>query len=122
MVLKEGVDIEQGTHQELLAIENGVYSGLVNAQKLDVLAEDEHGASDIPHEPKNDVQSGNIAVHSQELDGDKDQRNKSRGFLGSIGLFLYEQRAHWLFYLLALIGAAGGGCKCGIFHQSGFVS
>lgn len=110
IVMKGGVDIEQGTHEELLAIENGVYHGLVNAQKLD-LQDDETGASDATEELKEDLKPTDPMVQHKQ-DDSKSPQTKNRGFFGSIGLFLYEQRAHWQFYLPAVISAAGAGGKC----------
>ncbi|OOF91973.1 hypothetical protein ASPCADRAFT_509887 [Aspergillus carbonarius ITEM 5010] len=107
IVMKGGVDIEQGTHEELLAIENGVYHGLVNAQKLD-LQDDETGASDATEELKEDLKPTDPMVQHKQ-DDSKSPQTKNRGFFGSIGLFLYEQRAHWQFYLPAVISAAGAG-------------
>lgn len=39
------------------------------------------------------------------------RKYKKIGFFRSIGLILYEQRSHWLFYSLTLLGAAGAGCR-----------
>jgi ATP-binding cassette subfamily B (MDR/TAP) protein 1 len=36
---------------------------------------------------------------------------KPKGLIRSFGLLLYEQRKHWLWYAILLIGCAGGGCK-----------
>ena len=37
---------------------------------------------------------------------------KQRGLIRAVGLFLYEQRAHWLLYLLTVAAAAGCGGEC----------
>lgn len=111
VVLKGGVDIEQGTHEGLLEIENGVYSGLVNAQKLEILAEDDPGTGEMANDLKDEDQSIRTGLHEQDRDENQGEANKSRGFFGSIGVLLYEQRAHWPMYLLAVVGAAGAGCK-----------
>ncbi|OJZ79501.1 hypothetical protein ASPFODRAFT_718973, partial [Aspergillus luchuensis CBS 106.47] len=108
IVLKGGVDIEQGTHEELLGIEDGVYSSLVNAQRVDLL-HDETDISDMTEEPKEDLETTTDSI-CQSVDEDGMQLlTKSRGFLGSVGLFLYEQRAQWRFYLPVLISTAGAG-------------
>lgn len=122
VVLKGGVDVEQGTHEELLAVENGVYSGLVNAQKLEVLAEDEANTREITNILKEEDQSLKVNSHEREQDGSQGDKRKRRGFFGSIGLLLYEQRAHWPLYLLALIGAAGAGGKCLKLHPTRLIN
>lgn len=111
VVLKGGVDTEQGSHEELLEIPDGLYSGLVNAQKLDILAEDEPNTSDTTNEFEEEDQYVVAVPHKQEQDKGKVGKMKSRGLFRSIGLLLYEQRKHWLLYLLTLGSAAGAGCK-----------
>ncbi|RAK97348.1 ABC transporter ATP-binding protein [Aspergillus ibericus CBS 121593] len=107
IVMKGGVDIEQGTHEELLAMEDGVYYNLVNAQKLHLLEDDETGTSDVTEALMEELKP--VDDTSQYRQDDKEPCKKGRSFFGSIGLFLYEQRAHWRFYLPALMGAAGAG-------------
>lgn len=112
VVLKFGVDIEQGTNDELLAVANGVYSGLVNAQKLEFSEEDGTSTAEIAHDFKEGDQSVQGGLEERKQEWGDGETYKSRGFFGSVGLLLYEQRAHWLLYLLTLISAAGAGCKC----------
>ncbi|OJZ79636.1 hypothetical protein ASPFODRAFT_148809 [Aspergillus luchuensis CBS 106.47] len=109
IVVKGGVDIEQGTHEELLEIEDGVYSSLVNAQRVNLLQDDETDISDMAEESKEDLEAiGDLISESINDDG-LQLTKKSRGFFRSIGLFLYEQRAQWQLYLPVLISAAGAG-------------
>ncbi|PYI09402.1 lipid A export ATP-binding/permease protein msbA [Aspergillus sclerotiicarbonarius CBS 121057] len=108
IVMKGGVDIEQGTHEELLAVEDGVYYNLVNAQRLELLEDDETGTSDVTEELVEELKPVEDTT-SQHGENDNEAGRKSRSFFGSIGLFLYEQRAHWRFYLPAVMGAAGAG-------------
>ncbi|PYI19029.1 lipid A export ATP-binding/permease protein msbA [Aspergillus violaceofuscus CBS 115571] len=109
IVMKGGVDVEQGTHEELLAIEDGVYSGLVNAQTLEML--DAEG-SDIQDEMEDtdddDAKSAKMSLKGVGKE-DELEKSKTRGFFGSIGVFLYENRGQWRFYIPALLGAAGAG-------------
>lgn len=122
VVLKGGVDIEQGTHEELLAIQSGLYSGLVNAQKLDLLAEDEPDTSQTAYDFEEEDQYVEVVPHKREQDGGEGEKRKSRGLFRSIGLLLYEQRAHWPLYLLALVSAAGAGCKSTIPIRSDLIN
>lgn len=109
IVLREGTKIEEGTHEHLLSIENGLYSGLVKAQHLE---EDETA-------PEDSAVAGCMeVVRSVTLErGDSVTKNKSddleshadkykkRGFLRTAGVFIYEQRPQWLFYILAILAA-----------------
>jgi len=109
VVLKNGVDVEQGTHDELLEIEDGIYRGFVNAQSLAHLTDDGPDGSegsDALEKEASAVQN----FHGPEKE-EIQRKYKKIGFFRSIGLILYEQRSHWLFYSLTLLGAAGAGCR-----------
>lgn len=110
IVMKGGVDVEQGTHEELLAIEDGVYSGLVNAQTLELLDAEGSDIHDEMDDTDDDAKSAKMSLKKfgkeEEL-----EKSKNRGFFGSIGVLLYENRGQWRFYLPALLGAAGAGGK-----------
>ncbi|KAE8373973.1 P-loop containing nucleoside triphosphate hydrolase protein [Aspergillus bertholletiae] len=109
VVMKGGVNVEQGTHEELLVVEKGVYHGLVHAQKLELLAEDETNESEITHELKEEVQLAHFTHDDKPHMKEEDKKDKHRGFFTSVGLILYEQRANWPFYLTTTIGAVGAG-------------
>lgn len=110
IVMKGGVDIEQGTHEDLLKIDGGVYSGLVNAQKVELL-DDDTATSDITEELKEDLEPADELVRMSTNQDGKQSIKKNKGFFGSIGLFLYEQRALWRFYIPVVASAAGAGGK-----------
>lgn len=110
IVMKGGVDIEQGTHEELVKIEGGVYNGLVNAQKVELLDDDDTATSDVTEELKEDLNPMDEVVR-QPTDQNSKELEKNKGFFGSIGLFLYEQRALWRFYIPVVASAAGAGGK-----------
>ena len=44
---------------------------------------------------------------------------KQRGLIRAVGLFLYEQRTHWLLYLMTVVVAAGCGGECYISLRFG---
>lgn len=110
VVMKGGVNIEEGTHEELLQLEGGVYRDLVNAQRLELLAEDDNNKGDAMLELQEEAQSPTMSVQEKAHD-DGNAQDKSRGFVRTIGLILYEQRRRWPFYLLLLVGTAGAGSK-----------
>lgn len=111
IVLKDGIDVEQGTHDDLLEIENGIYSGLVSAQGLAHLTDDSMEESENCDALDKEPSTAHV-FHERKEEEETKQTYKNKGFFRSIGLILYEQRTHWPFYFLTLLGAAGAGCKC----------
>ncbi|KAH8422518.1 ABC transporter ATP-binding protein [Aspergillus melleus] len=109
VVMKAGVSVEQGTHDELLTIENGVYSGLVNAQQLELATEADTDSTESLHELKEEATARTLSVHEDERKGVNADETKSKGFFGTIGLMLYEQRTLWPYYILTLIACMGAG-------------
>jgi ATP-binding cassette subfamily B (MDR/TAP) protein 1 len=113
IVLKDGVAVEQGTHDSLLANTNGVYHDLVHAQHLEMPGTQASA-------PKDETADLNRTVPSKSQDGGKgdeaetgaqvgEAEYKPRGLVNTVGLFLYEQRAHYLLYILVILAAMGGG-------------
>jgi hypothetical protein len=98
--MKKGQVIEQGTHESLLANEDGAYWALVNAQKLSMgdsfadetdLVEDDSKTS-LARALTN--ASGEANINAAEVAW------KPKGFFTSFGLLLWEQRSHKLWYSL----------------------
>jgi len=112
VVLRNGVNVEEGTHEELLAVENGLYGGLVNAQRLEI-------AADLEGDPKAAAEASKVELDQSisinpEQPHDEDTNGATRrSFFRSIGVFLYEARSHWTLYLIASLGAMGAACKSG---------
>ena len=111
IVLRDGCKIEEGTHEQLLSNELGLYAGLVRAQKI----QEEAREADEDHDEQNDsepLRRKSTGVQSAALDiEDSTQAGeyKKKGLFGSVGLFLYEQRNRWIFFLLILFGTMGAG-------------
>jgi ABC-type multidrug transport system ATPase subunit len=110
VVMKGGVNVEEGTHDELLQREGGVYRDLVNAQRLELLAEDDSHTGNAMLELQEEAKSPTLSVQ-EKVNDEEDVRVRSRGFVRTIGLLLYEQRARWPFYAAVLISTAGAGSK-----------
>ena len=120
IVLKEGAAVEGGTHTELIAKPDGVYSGLVLAQRLEIGGTegndgDDDGADEQGKDGEADEleleRSKSVVSKTDQKDEDPDGSDggKQRGFLDSVGLLLYEQRHHRTVYAFILFGALGGG-------------
>ncbi|KAJ5082179.1 hypothetical protein N7532_011222 [Penicillium argentinense] len=106
LVLRGGINIEEGSHDELLAMENGLYRDLVNAQKLDIDAEDEADPIEVTAALKEELDHSTSVV----IEGSEDEtqeKYKNRGFFRSAGLFIFEARSHWFICLTAIVGIMG---------------
>lgn len=106
IVLRDGTKLEEGTHEELLSIEDGLYSGLVHAQKL----EEQSAIGEADTEKAESITlTRTVSSKGADFatpDAEQTPKAKQRGFFNSVGLFLYEQRQHWPFYLLTVLAAA----------------
>ena len=119
VVLKEGVTVEEGTHDELVTREDGVYANLVLAQHLELGGTENEHAEALEQATKADA--GDLVLEKTKSKasklGDAEETSstsvtagyKPRGFFDSVGRFLYEQRKHRLIYSLILLGSLGGG-------------
>lgn len=109
IVMQDGISVEQGTHDELLAIENGIYHGLVVSQRIEYLERQETGLDKVADEPTEVELSDEL--YEEKRDEEEVDVYRNRGLFGSLGRLVYEQRTHWPFYVVILISAAGAGCK-----------
>ena len=111
IVLRNGRNIEAGSHDELIAAEDGLYKALLHAQHLEQHSADEHVQSEEPVEAE---LLRSFSTHSERKDlgqqyDPEEVPCKQRGFFPTIGRFIYEQRMYWLLYTLLLTGVVGAG-------------
>lgn len=109
IVLRGGLNIEEGTHDELLAVEDGLYRGLVNAQRLEIAGDDESDTVETMEALKEELE--HYPTATAEDSHEEAKKTKKRGFFTSVGLLIYESRTHGPFFLLALLGILGAACK-----------
>jgi ATP-binding cassette subfamily B (MDR/TAP) protein 1 len=112
IVLRAGQLVEQGTHEQLLTDEKGIYSGFVRAQAVEMGNEVEQEVDEITIDEQQQVPKGNpglLQSDSAEFLQKTEKESKTKGFLRSLGVLLYEQRTNWLLYMLTIIGVIGGG-------------
>lgn len=122
IVLRSGVKVEEGTHEQLLALPDGLYSGLTAAQRIE-----EHETQPAQQDEKDEME---VAIrkmseldrtksHSSSMadDPEKGVENSSyqkRGFFSTVGTLIYEQRKQWPLYGVLLLAAMGCGAAYAI--------
>uniref|UniRef100_A0A8H7TLM0 ABC transporter n=1 Tax=Bionectria ochroleuca TaxID=29856 RepID=A0A8H7TLM0_BIOOC len=127
VVLKRGQAVEEGTHQELLSNEGGVYSALVRAQAL--LGSGEGEDESLLTEPKiaPGEKTDNLprkALHTVQVKTSQRSNpiQRNRGFVYSLALMLSEQRAQWLnmtnLVISAMAVAAGTPLQAWLFAKA----
>lgn len=106
VVLDSGNVVESGTHQELLAHPEGAYKRLIDAQSLllgeDPEPSDELETSDLIHES---FEEAEVTDPVGKSTGEVEKLGGCRAILG----VLWEQRKHWMLFVLGVIGAIGAG-------------
>ncbi|KAL2858513.1 P-loop containing nucleoside triphosphate hydrolase protein [Aspergillus pseudoustus] len=117
IVIKDGTDIEQGSHEELMAA-CGVYSNLVHAQEFGNVPVFAHQAGEEKEAsytlPVEIAGEGAVAPSQTENNNEqtlekgqwKPQKNPKSSTRILVRI-LREQRKHWLLYLFTFIGALG---------------
>lgn len=125
VVLKKGKVVQQGTHTELLADREGAYWALANAQHLSLGQDEKKDLDWISF----DTDEETLALDSFDVqigDTSHDEPDyQERGFFGSFGSLLLEQKRFWFWYLLMLfasIGAGGKICPRDQLHTDWFFS
>lgn len=109
IVMRKGKLVEQGTHDELVKLNDGVYHGLVTAQSIITEAEEEEVEKSALHK----VTTADTTKSDKQVDANltsaEDPEYKASGLFNSFGLLLYEQRHYVFLYTVAIIGILGAG-------------
>ncbi|PSN71259.1 P-loop containing nucleoside triphosphate hydrolase protein [Corynespora cassiicola Philippines] len=110
VVMRKGKLVEQGTHIELLEIEDGVYHGLVHAQELAMEAEEELEHDEGLAKTKT-VETEKEALANEQIERTSiaDPDYKQQSLVMSFGRLIYEQRSHWYLYITCIIGVLVAG-------------
>ncbi|KAL2828330.1 P-loop containing nucleoside triphosphate hydrolase protein [Aspergillus pseudoustus] len=111
IVIKDGANVEEGTHESLLALE-GVYHGLVHAQQLDPLSDiaaDTIAENKLQSELQDPSTLDDADEKVEEQPADEPAKAKEMGIFHSVGVLAREQRAHWWIFGIILVAAAGAG-------------
>ncbi|KAJ9644841.1 hypothetical protein H2204_001303 [Knufia peltigerae] len=106
VVMRQGRKVEEGTHDTLLAITDGVYAGLVHAQQLE--AESAPPMTDADERSIEAVDRVDTRASAKQTTEASTTVYKRKGLIGTVGLFFYEQRRHWKIYVVLVAGIFGG--------------
>lgn len=107
VVLQKGRVVESGTHDSLLENEEGVYYGLVHAQKLSLGDNPEDGEENIEEEDLGAILSREKSAALSDADDKKQGAGWTElNLFNSFGRLLYEQRKRWAYYLITIVFAA----------------
>ncbi|KAF2870724.1 leptomycin B resistance protein pmd1 [Massariosphaeria phaeospora] len=111
VVLRQGKLVEQGSHEALLKIQDGVYYGLVHAQELTTEAEDNEHDQEASLEKiaTSATEKSDIAPVLKDQVSPQDPEYKQRGLVMSFGRLISEQRHHWILYTIAALGILAAG-------------
>ncbi|EUC27241.1 hypothetical protein COCCADRAFT_41971 [Bipolaris zeicola 26-R-13] len=109
IVLRQGKLFEQGTHEDLLKINGGIYYGLVEAQKIAIEAGNDINV-DAPEKVKS-LDTVLVRENAESIRPNKvaDPKYKQQGLIGSFGRLIYEQRRHLVLYSAATFGILASG-------------
>lgn len=121
VVMGKGKIIEQGTHEELLAIEDGAYRLLVEGQRLLMEAKsgEEVDLKDLDDGLENATLEKSLTTKSAmsapgaakkgEEKTEQEMKVEGMGVIACVSLMLWEQRSHFLLYSFAIGSAIAGG-------------
>lgn len=125
IVLQKGRLVQQGTHESLMAQENGAYWTLATAQQLvpaaEYTAEETTRFAEAEVAEKKSmatIGTETTFVESVTVESDSDRPQKPRGFWSSFWLLIFEQKSLWKWYLVLLASAVCGGGELPLRHLS----
>jgi ATP-binding cassette subfamily B (MDR/TAP) protein 1 len=123
IVLRAGIVAEQGTHAQLLENPDGVYTGLVKAQALEM------GDDNKEEIDQQDEEEQLRRVQTQDAEKNKDKTIddfiepgwKERGVIRSFGVLIFEQRKRWFLYCVMVFSCAACGGEFSSIRASYFI-
>ncbi|TIC63364.1 P-loop containing nucleoside triphosphate hydrolase protein [Wallemia mellicola] len=114
LVMKQGTIVEQGTHDDLIQIQDGIYAGLVAMQNLD--QDSSKPQMILPSQVlSKEDEKGSVSSDMKELvrkDGNEiilDTTDKKYGLFRIIMRLGKLNQNDWLIYIIAFIACAGSG-------------
>ncbi|UKZ77194.1 ABC transporter bea3 [Trichoderma virens FT-333] len=109
IVIKKGKVVEEGTHESLIALDGGVYSGLVQAQALSLGGSPQSDDSDEKEDLSEDIVREKSHAISEAEAQTSSSTEKQRNIFNSFGRLFYETKSHWYLMFLTVFFAACAG-------------
>ncbi|KAL2694081.1 hypothetical protein Neosp_000651 [[Neocosmospora] mangrovei] len=106
IVLKKGRVVESGTHDSLIAIDGGVYSGLVHAQSLSLGEPTDAAEEVVDYADKAELARIKSIAASEAEAGKETPIDKTRGIFKSFGRLFFESKNVWPFFAITVVTAA----------------
>ncbi|KAJ4236078.1 hypothetical protein NW759_001157 [Fusarium solani] len=106
IVLKKGRVVESGTHDSLIAIDGGVYSGLVHAQSLSLGEPTDAAEEVVDYADKPGLARIKSIAASEGEAGKETPIEKTRGIFKSFGRLFFESKNVWPFFAITVVTAA----------------
>jgi ATP-binding cassette subfamily B (MDR/TAP) protein 1 len=107
IVLQSGSKKEEGNHEELMAIEDGLYFNLVNAQKINSESSDTESEGVDEVFEAEDPMDKNRAFESDDEETQKPKKGKTDYLV--LAKIVGEQSSLWFLWIPLLIAAMGAG-------------
>jgi ATP-binding cassette, subfamily B (MDR/TAP), member 1 len=116
VVMRNGVVIEEGVHDDLLRREDGLYAALVRAQAVEIGKEEEQVSDPDAITEERDLRSPDAQVvveaqRSSRVEDDDNPKPPKGGFMVRFTILAREQRSKWSLYAIMVIGAMAGSGK-----------
>ncbi|KAK2877091.1 multidrug-resistance transporter mdr5 [Arthroderma sp. PD_2] len=114
IVMNKGQVLEQGTHDSLLNAK-GQYWNLVNAQNLSLSNDDTSSESERSADEPTPALEKQVTTRStrsnipNEVIAKQEDVSRKMSLFRCLLIIFYEQRRHWLFFLLGCIASVTGG-------------
>jgi ATP-binding cassette, subfamily B (MDR/TAP), member 1 len=112
VVLRSGVVVEEGTHEQLLWKHDGLYTALVRAQAMDIGKEEDLDDPDAITEERtpDSATDEDTTLDGQEKnpDDDDDPKLPKGGLLFRFGVLASEQKSKFFLYAIMVLGAMAG--------------
>lgn len=106
IVLKKGRVVESGTHDSLIAIDGGVYSGLVHAQSLSLGEPTDAAEEVVDYGDKPGLARIKSIAASEGEAGKGAPGEKTRSIFKSFGRLFFESKNVWPFFGITVVTAA----------------
>lgn len=127
IVLAKGKVVQWGSHSSLMATVGGPYWLLVNSQQLEMGEVDQHeGSTEVSKQENRTIDlmtldKDQVETRASEGTNTEEAAYQPKGVFRSFGTLLLDQRPHWYWYAMMLLGSlitGGNVTTCKLFGLS----